>query len=183
MKSNSRSTILIVALAVLILLAVMYWRGQNTGQAPATQPPATATRPAPTAPPPTKAPPTAALPTANPITDILWLWSSVTDQSTGMSDAVPAPDKYTIVFNVDGTLTGTADCNSFNGTYSQQNGFIIKLGATTLAYCGEASLDQRYLDLLNNVAAGGPAGAGNLALETAGGAQRMIFTNGGAAPK
>jgi heat shock protein HslJ len=88
-----------------------------------------------------------------------------------------------MIFNADGTLTGKADCNSFTGTYSQQNGFSIKLGASTMAYCGEASLDQQYLQLLGSVAAGGPDGAGGLALETAGGEQRMLFVNGGPAPK
>jgi hypothetical protein len=48
---------------------------------------------------------------------------------------------------------------------------------------GEASLDQQYLALLSSVAAGGPDGASNLALETAGGEQRMLFKNGGPAPK
>jgi hypothetical protein len=33
------------------------------------------------------------------------------------------------------------------------------------------------------VAAGGPDGQGNLALETPGGEQRMLFVNGGAATK
>jgi hypothetical protein len=50
-----------------------------------------------------------------------------------------------------------------------------------MAYCGEASLDQQYLGLLGSVAAGGPDGAGNLALENAGGEQRMLFNNGGEA--
>ena len=119
---------------------------------------------------------------ANSITGILWQWTSVTE--AGQTTTVPEPTKYTIIFNTDGTLTGQADCNSFTGAYSQANGgFTIKLGAATLAFCGEASLDQQYLHLLSNVAAGGPDGAGNLALETAGGAQRMLFKNGGAAPK
>jgi hypothetical protein len=39
------------------------------------------------------------------------------------------------------------------------------------------------LQLLSNIAAGGPDGAGGLALETAGGAERMLFKNGGPAPK
>ena len=96
---------------------------------------------------------------------------------------MPNPANYTISFYPDGTLSGKADCNTFNGTYSQQNGFSIKLGASTMASCGEASLDQQYLNLLGNVAAGGPDGAGGLALETAGGEQRMLFTNGGATVK
>ena len=46
-----------------------------------------------------------------------------------------------------------------------------------------ASLDQQYLAFLSSVAAGGPDGAGNLALETAGREQRMLFKNGGIAPQ
>ena len=128
----------------------------------------------------------AATPTPTPsntITDIVWQWTSVTDKTTNKTTTVPNPENYTIIFRTDGTLTGKADCNSFSGTYSTQNGFTIKLGPSTQAYCGETSLDQQYLQLLSNVAAGGPDGSGGLALETAGGAQRMLFKNGGAAPK
>jgi heat shock protein HslJ len=117
----------------------------------------------------------------NSITGIVWQWTTVTDQ--GKTTTIPNPENYTIVFNTDGTLNGKADCNNFTGVYSQQNGFTIKLGASTMAFCGEASLDLQYTQLLSNVAAGGPDGAGGLALETAGGAQRMLFNNGGAAPK
>jgi len=125
--------------------------------------------------------PTAAPTPTNTITGIVWQWMSVTSQ--GATTNVPIPANYTIIFNTDGTLTGKADCNTFTGVYSQAGGFTIKLGASTMAYCGEASLDQQYLHLLSNVAAGGPDGAGGLALETAGGADRMLFNNGGAAPK
>jgi len=123
----------------------------------------------------------AATPTpANTITGILWQWVSVTNQSTGEATSVPNSEAYTITFNADGTLNGKADCNTFSGTYSQEGGFTITLGASSMAYCGEASLDQQYLALLGSVAAGGPDGAGGLALETAGGEQRMLFKNGGA---
>ena len=125
--------------------------------------------------------PASAPASANTITGIVWQWTSVTDQ--GATTTVPNPENYTIIFNSDGTITGKADCNSFTGVYSQENGFTIKLGASTMAFCGEASLDQQYLHLLSTVAAGGPDGAGGLALETAGGAQRMLFKNGGAAPQ
>ena len=126
------------------------------------------------------APPPAPTP-ANPIQGIVWQWTSLTDQTTGKTDTVPSPEKYTIVFNADGTLNGQADCNTFTGTYSQANGLVITLGASTMAACGDASLDQQYLQLLGAIVAGGPDGAGNLALETAGGAQRMLFKNGGTA--
>ena len=120
---------------------------------------------------------------ANPIQGIVWQWTSVTNKTTKQTTTISTPASYTIIFNADGTLTGKADCNSFSGTYSQTNGFSIKLGSSTMASCGEGSLDQQYLTLLSNVAAGGPDGAGGLALETAGGEQRMLFQNGGPAPK
>jgi heat shock protein HslJ len=109
------------------------------------------------------------------LTGVDWRWLSVTDQSANDTTTVPNPENYTITFHDDGTFEGTADCNDIAGTYSTDNGFSITVGPSTLAFCGEASLDQVYLNLLNNVAAGGPDGAGGLALETAGGAQRMLF--------
>lgn len=115
------------------------------------------------------------------IQNINWQWVNVIDQSTGATTTVPNPGSYTVSFFSDGSLSGKADCNTFTGTYSQQNGFKIELGVTTMAFCGEDSLDQQYLNLLGSIAAGGPDGEGGLALETAGGAQRMTFENGGAA--
>jgi heat shock protein HslJ len=132
-------------------------------------------------PPPTPAPATAT--PANAITSIVWQWTSVTNQTTKETTEVAKPQDYTITFRDDGTLSGKADCNNFTGVYSQENGFSIKLGATTMAACGNDSLDQQYLQLLGAIAAGGPDGAGNLALETAGGEQRMLFKKGGAATK
>jgi heat shock protein HslJ len=124
----------------------------------------------------------AATPTpANSIQGIIWQWTSLTNKSTGETTTVPNPENYTITFNADGTLDGKADCNTFGGTYSQENGLTITLGASTMAFCGEESLDQQYLTLLGSVVAGGPDGAGGLALENAGGEQRMLFANGGAA--
>ncbi|MBE2222838.1 MAG: META domain-containing protein [Anaerolineae bacterium] len=117
------------------------------------------------------------------IQNIEWQWTSVTTQSTGDTTEVPNPEVYTLNLYPDGTLAGKADCNNFSGTYSQENGFSITLGATTMAFCGEASLDQVYLGLLGSVAAGGPDGRGNLALESAGGAERMMFKNGGPSPE
>jgi heat shock protein HslJ len=96
---------------------------------------------------------------------------------------VPNPASYTISFYADGTLSGLADCNTFKGTYGQSGGFTIKIGVITSTYCGETSLDHQYLQLLGNVAAGGPDGTGGLVLETAGGAERMLFKNGGPASK
>ena len=115
------------------------------------------------------------------IQDVVWEWVSVTDQPTRTTTDVPNPMDFTITFRADGTLSGQADCNTFTGTYSQEEGFIIELDASTMAACGDASLDQDYLQLLGSVVAGGPDGAGGLALENAGGEKRMLFQNGGPA--
>lgn len=115
------------------------------------------------------------------ITGIVWQWTSLSNKTTGETTTIANPQNYTITFNEDGTLEGLADCNRFSGSYSQENGFAIELGAITEMYCGDSSLDQQYLSTLSSVAAGGPDGQGNLALETAGGEQRMLFGNGGAA--
>jgi len=112
---------------------------------------------------------------SNSITGVEWMWQSVTDQSADETTTVTNPENYTITFNEDGTFEGQADCNSIAGSWSQENGFSITVGPSTLAFCGEASLDQVYVALLGSVAAGGPDGSGGLALETAGGAQRLLF--------
>jgi heat shock protein HslJ len=167
----------------LSILAALILTGCSSGSTQAPLPTDTP-KPIPTSVPPTKTPkpiPTSVPPaiTPNSIQNIIWQWVSVTNQTTNVVTTVPSPASYTISFYPDGTLSGKADCNTFNGTYSQQNGFTIKLGASTMAFCGDASLDGQYLDLLGKVAAGGPDGAGGLALETAGGEQRMLFKNGG----
>ena len=118
---------------------------------------------------------------ATTIEGVVWQWLSAANRSTNETTTVPDPENYTITFNADGSLTGKADCNTFTGTYSQEGGFFITLGATTMAACGDDSLDQQYLQLLGEVAAGGLDGAGGLALETAGGEKRLEFENGGAA--
>jgi heat shock protein HslJ len=109
------------------------------------------------------------------ITGVEWQWQSLTNQSTNETTDVPNPSDYTITFNEDGTFEGKADCNNIAGSWSDDSGFSITVGPSTMAFCGEASLDTQYVNLLNNTAAGGPDGSGGLALETAGGAERMLF--------
>ena len=129
--------------------------------------------------------PTVAAPAPTPssdITDIVWKWQTLDDVAAGASTRVPDPSKYTIVFRNDGTTTGQADCNTFSGTYSQGADFTINVTPDVMAACDQGSLDQQFLNLLDAVAAGGPDGAGGLMLQTAGGAQKLLFSNGGAAP-
>ena len=131
-------------------------------------------------PPPTPVP-AAATPSNRTITDIVWQWTSVTNQTDRRKDRGPQSAAYTITFRDDGTLSGKADCNTFTGTYTQEGGFFITAKPDVMAACGGDSLDQQYFELLDAIVAGGPDGAGGFALETAGGEQRMEFVNGGAA--
>jgi hypothetical protein len=118
---------------------------------------------------------------ANPIVGIVWRWTSLTNRTTGETTEISNPQAYTIILRDDGTLSGQADCNTFTGTYSQEGGFFITARPDVMAACGGDSLDQQYFELLDAIVAGGPDGAGGLALETAGGEQRMEFANGGPA--
>ena len=159
MKTNMHRSIWLASLSIIVMLV--------GACAPAAAPTAA---------------PTAAPASTNAIQGVIWQWVSVTDQSTKQTTTVSNPENYTITFNADYTFAGKADCNNIAGTYSQTNGFSIKVGPSTMAFCGEKSLDTQYLQLLGSIAAGGPDGQGGLALETAGGAQRMLFKNGGPAP-
>ena len=106
--------------------------------------------------------------TGNEITSIVWKWRSVTGKSSGTSTTVPNPDVYTIIFHEDSTTEGQVDCNTFHGTYSREGGFTITVQPDVMAACDPGSLDQQYLTLLGDIAAGGPDGSGGLALETPG---------------
>jgi heat shock protein HslJ len=73
----------------------------------------------------------------NTIQGVIWQWVSVNESNNQRDDDRAQAGNYTVTFNADGTLTGKADCNNFSGTYSQQNGFKITLGPSTMAFCGE----------------------------------------------
>lgn len=119
-------------------------------------------------------------PAAIPLTDIEWQWVEAVEQDDGQITTNPNPEKYTLVFRGDGTYHGMADCNRIGGSYAQEEGFKLVPGPSTMAYCGEQSLDLKYLKLLGLVVAGGLDGSGRLVLESSRGTTRIIFHNGGA---
>lgn len=127
----------------------------------------------------------------NQVTDIVWEWETLKVQTGYDNEAqrpiqetttTPDPENYTLILREDGTFSGKADCNEISGTYSNEGGYFFTLGPSTMAFCGEDSLDQQYLDWLDRVVAGGPDGAGGFALETPAGAERLEYRNGGSAP-
>jgi heat shock protein HslJ len=125
----------------------------------------------------------------NRVTNIVWEWETFKVKTGYDNEAqrpiqetstIPDPENYTLILREDGTFSGKADCNEISGTYSSEGGYSFTMGPSTMAFCGEDSLDQQYLDLLSRIVAGGPDGGGGFALETPAGDERMEFRNGGA---
>ena len=95
------------------------------------------------------------------ITGTTWRLVSITTQTPSFSAIVPAEAmvNYTIEFNDDGTFSAKADCNQVAGTYTIQDSGVMTIapGPSTMAFCGEESLDVAY------VAALGQAGSYTIA--------------------
>ena len=112
------------------------------------------------------------------IVGTIWQWTDLVETSPASISVVPNPENYTITFNEDGTVTILADCNNVTGSYTLENGNIsIVLGASTMAFCGEESLDQQYLALLSEASMAEMEG-GLLYMLNADGSARMGFTAG-----
>ncbi len=107
---------------------------------------------------------------------IAWQWSGLVETEPASQSLVPHPENYTLLLQPDGSLEIKADCNVVNGSYVALDGgaISIQLGPSTAAFCGEASLDQQYLELLNSVD-GYASEDGHLTLNLEDGAGNMLF--------
>jgi heat shock protein HslJ len=116
------------------------------------------------------------------ITGIQWLWAELTETEPASQSVVPDPENYGLVLNADGTASIKADCNMVQWTYTLEGDSLTfnTLGPSTLAFCGEESLDQQYLALLGS---GGTASLeeDRLVLVLNENAGRMVFNNAGPA--
>jgi len=83
-----------------------------------------------------------------------WKWQEFQDTADVNNVTVPNPDNYTLTLNADGTASIQADCNQVSWTYELDGGSLTfnTLGPSTLAFCGEESLDTQYLEWLGNTA-------------------------------
>jgi heat shock protein HslJ len=120
---------------------------------------------------------------ADTITGIVWEWTAMQETVPANLSAVPPAEigNYTITFNDDGTVEIKADCNQVGGSYTMSGSDLtITLGASTLAFCGEASSDVIYLASLEKVSSYAVVD-GSLQLKFADDAGKMDFDNGGAA--
>jgi heat shock protein HslJ len=86
------------------------------------------------------------------LTGKTWQASAITTTTPAFQGVVPADQaaNYTIAFQSDGNAAIKADCNSVTATYTtgSNNAITITLGASTMAFCGDESLDQAFLAAL-----------------------------------
>jgi heat shock protein HslJ len=116
------------------------------------------------------------------ITGIQWQWAQLIETEPASQSVVPDPENYVLVLNADGSANIKADCNMVAWTYTLEGTSLTfnTLGPSTLAFCGEESSDQQFLELLGK---GGTVSLENdrLVLELNDNAGRMVFNNGGPA--
>jgi len=116
------------------------------------------------------------------ITGTIWQWTAIQETVPASQSVVPDPQNYTITFNTDGTAAIKADCNNVTATYTKNSSSLtITLGASTMMYCGDTSIDQIYLASLGKVATYAIVN-GQLQLIFANDSGKMDFKNGGKAP-
>jgi len=81
-----------------------------------------------------------------------WKWYSLVESQPAALSLTPEPAKYTVTFTENGALQIKADCNMAQGSYTgKEPKLSIMLGPSTMAACGERSLDIMYLSLLGRV--------------------------------
>ncbi len=85
-------------------------------------------------------------------TKITWAWQI--SRYNNDTELIPEEGiRYTIRFNDNGSLQIQADCNQIEGRYELvDNGLSLSLGPATMAFCGESSLDQQFLQDLQAIA-------------------------------
>jgi heat shock protein HslJ len=111
-----------------------------------------------------------------PITDITWQWTSLRETESASLSVTPDPENYTLTLLPDGALSIKADCNMVSGSYAIDGSEIsIELGPSTMAFCGEDSLDLQCLKLLGEVESY-RLEDNQLVLELTGNAGEMVFT-------
>jgi heat shock protein HslJ len=111
----------------------------------------------------------------DPITEISWQWVGLVETQPAAQSVVPNAERFTLYLDSDGSISLQVDCNAAGGSYSLKGDALsISVGASTLAYCGDDSLDQQYLQLLAAVESYALED-GSLFLNLADGAGKMLF--------
>lgn len=162
------------SIALLLLISVLLFAACQPA-VPTAEPVPASTTPAEQ---PTEelAPAVAAPATQDELTANPWQWTALTETAPASQSVVPDPQNYTITFAADNTVAIQADCNQVAGSYTLDGGSLtIQLGAATMAFCGEQSMDQFYLGFISQVSGAIISEAGNLHLLLADNAGAMEF--------
>jgi len=116
------------------------------------------------------------------ILGIRWQWTQLTETQPASQSVVPDPENYVLVLTEEGSANIQADCNQVQWTYTVEGDSITfdTLGPSTLAFCGEDSSDQLFLEKLG-MANTWRVKEGRLVFELGEDAGTMVFQNGGAA--
>lgn len=103
-----------------------------------------------------------------------WAWER-RDSNGNASDPINVPnsENYTLVFGEDGTFAAKMDCNNAAGDYTSSGigNIMMTLGPSTMAFCGEESLDTMMSQTF------GPAQ--NYTIEGDGSILKFIWVAGG----
>ena len=114
------------------------------------------------------------------ILGIQWQWAQLTETQPAGQSVILNPENYVLVLNDDGSANIKADCNQLQWTYTLDGTVLTfnTLGPSTLAFCGEDSSDQQFLELMGK---GGTVSVedGRLVLTLNDNAGMMVFDNGG----
>ena len=150
----------LIALLTLVALIVACGGEEPTPTSAPTAPPpeVQVEEPAPTEA-PTEAPTPTEETTVEPagadasIVGITWQWESFQDTAGENNIFVPRPENYTLTLQADGTAAIQADCNQVLLDYTLEGSSLTfaPSGPSTLAFCGELSLDTVYLQRLSEV--------------------------------
>jgi heat shock protein HslJ len=113
-----------------------------------------------------------------PVTDISWQWMQWVETEPAAQSDIPNPENFTLILMADGSVSIQADCNMVSGFYSLDGSALsIELGMSTMAFCGEESLDQAYLGNLSSVESF-TVENGSLILQLQNGAGSLTFQEG-----
>ncbi|MGR3320896.1 MAG: META domain-containing protein [Pseudooceanicola sp.] len=104
-----------------------------------------------------------------PSDDVIWVLTEMNGQ--------PVTFDATLKVSQDGTLSGLAPCNRFNGNwFLSDSGLTIGPLATTRRACPEMEAETAYLTALQAATEVSPAGE---QLDLSGGGQTLVFRTGG----
>ena len=84
---------------------------------------------------------------ADTLTGQTWQWVSYTNPIE--SYEIESPENYTLMFNEDGTVSISADCNLANGSYTDEDGSLqVQIGPMTMAQCPAESRSDQFIQFL-----------------------------------